>query len=96
MGTRKYQESIIQKYGKKGFPAISGYVFVSSTTGENIEVLLEQAALKAKEQLAADPATQALVWQQFGHTLIEMGQYNQAEQWLQKALKQQRSQKASF
>lgn len=36
---KKMESTIRNKYDKKGFPIVSGYIFVSSTTGENMDVL---------------------------------------------------------
>jgi len=36
---KKYKESVTKKFCKTGFPVISNCIFVSGTTGENMEHL---------------------------------------------------------
>jgi len=47
---KKYKESVTKKFCKTGFPVISNCIFVSGTTGENMEhknTLLQTTAFSA-------------------------------------------------
>ena len=49
----KFRRDILHKFQRPGFPAISGCIFVSGTSGENIEDLrhiIHQSALRMNQE----------------------------------------------